>query len=107
MKPTHGLNKKQCHVISELDKLAKKAGLKVSAGKLDFAGLKLRSGRCLLRQEDWLVVDRLQSFEDQVELYRRALSEVDIPSGQLETLSQETKAFLARDRAGGRARMWA
>jgi hypothetical protein len=91
-KPTSGLTKKQSQIISELDKLAKKVGLKVSAGKLVFAGLKLKSGQCQLRQDNWLVVDRFQPYEEQLDVYRRALAGIKI---QLENLSPETRTVLS------------
>jgi hypothetical protein len=100
MKSLNGLNKKQTKIISELDKLAKKIGLKVSAGKLVFAGLKLKAGSCLLRQENWLVVDRFQPFEEQLDTYRRALSDFDLSNGYLESLSPETQQILQSVKTG-------
>jgi hypothetical protein len=70
--------KKQKVILTELEKLAKKMGLKVSTGKLVYAGLKLRSGQCVLREEQWLVLDRAQPFEDQVELFKRALTDLGV-----------------------------
>ncbi|MDR1678040.1 MAG: hypothetical protein LBS44_06585 [Deltaproteobacteria bacterium] len=101
MKTTPGINKKQALILSELDKLAKKVGLKVSVGKLIFAGLKLKSGRCLLRQEDWLVVDRFQPFEEQADLYRRALAGFELSPQYLQALSPETRNILLPDLPSG------
>ena len=91
----NGLSKAQNQVLSELEKLAKKAGLKTSAGKLVFAGLKLKSGECRLRRENWLVVDRQQPFEDQLELFRRALGSVNLEPGLLKGLPPGVMAILA------------
>ncbi|MDR2367154.1 MAG: hypothetical protein LBF58_03450 [Deltaproteobacteria bacterium] len=96
MKPSSGLTKTQNQVIGELDKLAKKNGLKVSGGKLVYAGLRLRGGNCVLRRENWLVVDRLQPYEDQLDAYRRALSGFGLMQGQLEGLSPQAREALAR-----------
>ncbi|MDR1578432.1 MAG: hypothetical protein LBT86_09465 [Deltaproteobacteria bacterium] len=88
-----GSAKKQKALLSELEKLAKKVGLKVSTGKLIYAGLKLKSGQCSLRREPWLIVDRAQPFEEQVELFRLALTQMEleperIPDHLKEILSQ-------------------
>ncbi|MDR1083426.1 MAG: hypothetical protein LBP22_00860 [Deltaproteobacteria bacterium] len=71
--------KKQKEIINELTRVAKNVGLKVSSGKLFYAGLKLKSGQCSLREESWLVVDKTQPYEDQIELYKRALADLELP----------------------------
>ncbi|MDR1545469.1 MAG: hypothetical protein LBU12_01870 [Deltaproteobacteria bacterium] len=48
--------------------------MRVSSGRLIYAGLRLKSGQCSLHDEPWLVVDRFQPFEDQLEIFRRALA---------------------------------
>ncbi|MDR1872325.1 MAG: hypothetical protein LBS60_10500 [Deltaproteobacteria bacterium] len=93
-----GQEKKQRIILSELEKLSKKLGLKVSSGKLVYAGLKLRSGQCSLRQEPWLILDRSQPFEEQVELFRQALAnltldEEAIPPDLKEVLTGEPPAL--------------
>ena len=70
--------KKQREILSELEKLAKSLGMRVSFGNLKFAGLKLKGGHCRLKDEQWLVVDRRQAFEEQVETFREALSQFDL-----------------------------
>jgi hypothetical protein len=95
MRTQNGLTRKQAQVISELEKLARRAGLRVSAGKLVFAGLRLKQGGCLLRREPWLVLDRLQPFEEQLDVLRRALDGAALAPGVLEGLSDEARAVLA------------
>jgi hypothetical protein len=73
-------SKKQKLILSDLEKFAKRIGLKVSSGKLIYAGLKLKSGQCTLRQEPWLIVDKTQPVDDQIELYRQALATLELPS---------------------------
>lgn len=60
--------------MKTLETAARRLGLKVSSGQLRFAGLKLRGGSCLLRGRQWLILDRSQSFDDLVDIYRQALS---------------------------------
>lgn len=69
---------KQQETIRQLEKLAKQVGLKVSWGKLRFAGLKLKGGQCLFKGEKWLVLDRTQPYEDQLDSFREALQEFDL-----------------------------
>ena len=59
-------------------------GLKVSSGQLRFAGLKLRGGSCLLRGRQWLILDRSQSFDDLVDIYRQVLSLSEVEKCGLE-----------------------
>jgi hypothetical protein len=70
--------KKQQETIRQLEKLAKQVGLRVSWGKLRFAGLKLKGGQCLFKGEKWLVLDRAQPYEDQLDSFREALQEFDL-----------------------------
>ena len=75
----HGkITKKQRQTLSELEELARSLGLKVSYGRLKFAGLKLKGGQCLFKGEKWVVMDRKQPFEDQVEVFRTALNQFDL-----------------------------
>lgn len=83
--------KKQGEVIKALENAAKQAGLRVSAGKLRFAGLKLKGGSCLLRGNRWLVLDREQPFEDQIDIFRQALTASDLSTS---SLSEELKLLI-------------
>ncbi|MDR1920740.1 MAG: hypothetical protein LBS31_03235 [Candidatus Adiutrix sp.] len=69
---------RQREILKALEMAAKKTGLKVSAGQLRFAGLKLRGGICLLRGRKWLILDRAQPFDDLIDIYRQALSAHDL-----------------------------
>lgn len=84
--------KKQREVLKALEAAAKRMGLRVSAGKLRFAGLKLKGGCCLLRGHRWLVVDREQPFDDQVDIFRQALSTEDLTTSDL---SDELRLMVA------------
>lgn len=70
--------KKQLEILKALEGAARDRGLKVSAGQLRFAGLRLRGGSCLLRGRQWLILDRSQPFDDLVELYRQVLSPAEL-----------------------------
>jgi hypothetical protein len=62
--------------LLRLERLAKAAGMRVSTGKLIYAGIKLTPGICSLRGETWLILDSGQSFDEQVDLYREAFSAI-------------------------------
>ncbi len=72
--------KKEAEALKALEQTARRLGLKVSvsAGQLRFAGLKLRGGSCLLRGNQWLILDKNQPFEELVDIYRQALSSRDL-----------------------------
>jgi hypothetical protein len=78
MAKTSKRTKKQQETIRQLEKLARQVGLRVSWGKLRFAGLKLKGGQCLFKGEKWLVLDRAQPYEDQLDSFREALRECDL-----------------------------
>jgi hypothetical protein len=78
-----GSAKKRKEILAELVKLARKAGLKVSSGKLVYAGVKLKGGQCSLREETWLVLDQAQPFEEQVEICRQAILKRDLASERI------------------------
>ncbi|MDL2226907.1 hypothetical protein LJB86_04555, partial [Deltaproteobacteria bacterium OttesenSCG-928-M10] len=59
-------SKKQQEILKTLENAARRTGLKVSAGQLRFAGLRLKGGSCFLRGHQWLVLDKSQPFEDLV-----------------------------------------
>lgn len=67
-------SKKQQEILKTLESAARQTGLKVSAGQLRFAGLRLKGGSCFLRGRRWLVLDKSQPFEDLLDIYREALS---------------------------------
>lgn len=82
------LNKKQRETLAALEKLARRAGLKVSYGRLNYAGLRFKGGGCRCRGRDWLIIDRLRSFEDQLEVFQSVLKGRDWP--------EDTEAGLLR-----------
>jgi len=82
---------KQAQTLRELENLANRLGLKVSYGDMKFGGLKLKSGQCLFKGEPWLVLNRNQSFEDKLELFRDAFGRLDLKG---EELSSEEQALL-------------
>ena len=67
-------SKKQRALLEALEEAAQRAGLKVSTGRLRYAGLKLKGGSCLLRGRRWIIMDRAQPFDDLLEIFRQALS---------------------------------
>lgn len=73
------LTKKQEKLLRLLERLARRSGLRVSYGHLRFAGLKLKGGLCSFRGQKWLVIDRRETFDDQLELFRVALSQIELP----------------------------
>ncbi|MDR1314916.1 MAG: hypothetical protein LBQ12_14805 [Deltaproteobacteria bacterium] len=75
--------------MSLLERFAKAKGLKVSTGKLFYAGLRLKSGQCVYREEPWLVLDRFQAFDDQLELFRKAFADLKIGG-----LTEEVESLL-------------
>ena len=74
---------KQEETLRELEKLAKRFGIRVSYGDMKFAGLKLKSGQCLFKGERWLILDRKQPFEDKVDLFRETLEHLDLSQEEL------------------------
>ena len=85
-------SKKQREVLQALEAAARRSGLKVSAGQLRFAGLKLKSGSCLLRGKQWLILDKNQPFDDLVEIYRQVLTTKELAD---HGLPNETLELLA------------
>ncbi|MDR2200480.1 MAG: hypothetical protein LBR53_13720 [Deltaproteobacteria bacterium] len=65
------------NTLSRLEKIAKSLGVRVSTGKLFYAGLKLAPGKCRLRGETWLILDTHQPFDEQVDLYREVFSQME------------------------------
>jgi hypothetical protein len=93
------MTRRQKDVLGELERLARRMGLKVSSGRLLFAGLKLKGGRCSLREQPWLILDRQLPYEDQVETYKRAFLEMapatGIPDDMVRSLSREVRELAA------------
>jgi hypothetical protein len=75
--------KKQEHILREFDKLARRLGLRVSYGNLRFAGLKLKGGQCLFKGEKWVVIDRQQPYEDQLDVFREAVIQFDLTGEEI------------------------
>ncbi len=85
------LSPKQREALRLLEKLAKTIGLKVSvSSSLRFQGLKLKGGHCLFKEAKWIVLDRTQSFDNLLEIYRQVLTSAD-----LEKLPSKEAEFLA------------
>ncbi len=80
------ITKKQQQTLRELEKLARGLGIKVSYGRLKFAGLKLKGGECLFKGEKWVVMDRKQPFEDQLEVFRTAINQFDLTEENIPAL---------------------
>jgi len=76
-------SKKQRAVLQALEEAARRAGLKVSTGRLRYAGVKLRGGSCLFRGHRWLVMDRAQPFDDLLEIFRQVLSPEELAEARL------------------------
>jgi hypothetical protein len=93
--------KKQKEALAELDRLAREKGLKVSYGDLRFGGLKLKGGQCLFRGEKWLVLDRKQPYDDQVEVFRDALDDFEL---QPDEIPDRLRGLLGRRPAKSGAR---
>ena len=77
------LSERQRKILQALEDLAQNLGLRVSYGDLRFAGLKLKGGQCLFRGEKWLVMDRRQPYEEQVDAFVDALKEFDIEDQEI------------------------
>lgn len=84
-------SKKKNQTVQELEKLANNVGLKVSYGDMKFAGLKLKSGHCVFKDEHWLILSRKDSSEDKIELFAEALKNFDLDEVEL---SQELQKIL-------------
>ncbi|MEW5723841.1 MAG: hypothetical protein AB1896_12085 [Thermodesulfobacteriota bacterium] len=77
------ITRKQKETLKELDKLARRLGLRVSYGQLRFGGLRLKGGQCLFRGERWVVLDRGQPYEDQLDVFREALGGLDLQTEEV------------------------
>ncbi len=70
-------------ILTELEALAVRAGLKISYGDMKFAGLRLKSGLCLFKGRRWLVLGSKDRFEDKINLFKEALQEADFSGEEL------------------------
>lgn len=75
----------QENTLRDLENLARRLGLKISYGDMKFAGLKLKSGQCLFRGNPWLVLDRKQTFEEKLDLFRSALTQFPLDEQPITT----------------------
>lgn len=71
-------NLKHIKALKDLELLANQVGIKISYGDMRFAGLKLKSGQCEFKGEQWLVLGTNDSFASKVELFKEALSGTDL-----------------------------
>ena len=94
-------SRKQLEVLKALEAAAKRQGLKVSAGQLRFAGLRLKGGSCLLRGRQWLILDKNQPFDDLVDIYRQALTLSEVKGSGLAPEMVELLAPYLSDSASG------
>ena len=64
--------------LRELEKMIKSQGVRLGYERMQFAGLRLRSGLCWFRGQYYLFVDRLKSVSERIELLQNALEEMDL-----------------------------
>ncbi|MDR1396891.1 MAG: hypothetical protein LBJ14_04095 [Desulfarculales bacterium] len=76
-KPTRSQLKLQC-----LEKRIKNAGVRLGYERMQFAGLRLRSGLCWFKGQYYLFVDRRKSVPERIELLHSALEDL---AGQTQT----------------------
>jgi hypothetical protein len=82
--PKARLSAKQKRILAQLEDLARRTGHKISYGDLKFAGLRLKAGQCLFKGQPWIVMDRRQPFDDQVDVFREALADLNVGGMELE-----------------------
>ncbi len=95
--------KKEAEALKALEQTARRIGLKVSvsAGQLRFAGLKLRGGSCLLRGNQWLILDKNQPFDELMDIYRQAISARELfAAGLSDELLAMLSPYFLTDAAG-------
>ena len=93
--PGGDMPKKKRDTLGELERIAKSLGLKVHTDKLLFAGLKLKGGRCLLRERRWLVLDRFATYEERLEAFREAFRDLPLAGFDFGGLSPDAKAVVS------------
>lgn len=72
--------------LTELEKELKRRGVRLGYERLEYAGLRLRSGLCWFRGAYYLFVDRLKTLPERIDLIQGALDELDqlAASGRLD-----------------------
>lgn len=72
--------------LTELEKELKRRGVRLGYERLEYAGLRLRSGLCWFRGVYYLFVDRLKTLPERIDLIQGALDELDqlAASGRLD-----------------------
>ncbi len=79
--------------LQELEREIKSRGVRLGYERLQFAGLRLRSGLCWFRGQYYLFVDRLKTVSERVELLQNALEELELLKDKdLEQLAAEQQA---------------
>lgn len=63
--------------LTELEKELKRRGVRLGYERLEYAGLRLKSGLCWFRGTYYLFVDRLKTLPERIELIQGALDELD------------------------------
>jgi hypothetical protein len=62
--------------LLDLEKQVKDCGVRLGYERLQFAGLRLRSGLCWFRGQYYLFVDRFKTAHEKVELLQNALEDL-------------------------------
>lgn len=94
---------KSQHKLTELEKEIKGRGVRLGYERLEYAGLRLRSGLCWFRGNYYLFVDRLKAVNERIDLIEGALDELDelAAQGRLESpLTDEAGEVLDLGPAG-------
>lgn len=68
--------------LAELEKEIKRRGVRLGYERLEYAGLRLKSGLCWFRGTYYLFVDRLKAVPERLELLQNALDELDALASQ-------------------------
>ncbi|MBI5522125.1 MAG: hypothetical protein HY910_05800 [Desulfarculus sp.] len=63
--------------LAQLEKEIKRRGVRLGYERLEYAGLRLKSGLCWFRGTYYLFVDRLKALPERLELLQNALDELD------------------------------
>ncbi|CAO0823162.1 hypothetical protein DFAR_340045 [Desulfarculales bacterium] len=63
--------------LTELEKAIKRRGVRLGYERLEYAGLRLKSGMCWFRGDYYLFVDRCKAVLERLELLQNALEELD------------------------------
>lgn len=70
--------------------MIKAQGVRLGYERLQFAGLRLRSGLCWFRGQYYLFVDRLKTVPERIELIQNALEDLELLKDRnIEQLAQE------------------